>query len=94
MLKLKPVIKEKRLTLGDYVTVHVSGIEELRSQLDTTYDKRFRHKIFLKRLEKARPDLEYIKPKNGTLINVGYRKREVLKNTCLERKEANIGQIA
>jgi len=86
MLKLKPVIKERSLTLGDYVTVHVSGIEELRSQLDTTYDIGFRHKIFLKRLERARPDLKNIKKKDGTLIHVEYRKREVLKNTCLERK--------
>ena len=86
MIKLKPVVKEKRLMLGDYVTVHVSGIEELRSKLDTTYDMRFRRKIFLKRLEKARPDLKGVKQKGGALINVGYRKREVLKNTFMERK--------
>jgi hypothetical protein len=91
MIKLKPVIKEKRITLGDYVTVHVSGIEELRSEMDTTYDKRFQRKIFLKRLEKARPELKDIKPKSGTLVNVGYRKREVLKNSCLERKERKAG---
>jgi hypothetical protein len=86
MLKLNPVKKEKRLVLGDYVTVHVSGIEELRSQLDTTYDIRFRRKIFLRRLERARPDLKDVKPKDGTLIHVEYRRREVLKNSCLERK--------
>lgn len=91
MVKLNPVKKEKRLMLGDYVTVHVSGIEELRSQLDTTYDIRFRRKIFLKRLEKTRPDLKGVKQKEGTLINVGYKKREVLKNSCLERKERKAG---
>lgn len=86
MLKLNPVKKEKRLMLGDYVTVHVSGVEELRSQIDTTYDIRFLRRIFLRRLEKARPDLKNIKPKDGTLIHVEYRKREVLKNSTLERK--------
>jgi len=86
MLILKPVVKEQRLLLGDYVTVHVSGIEEIRSQLDTTYDSRFRRKIFLKRLEKARPDLKEIEQKSETLINVGYRQRELLKNSWLRRK--------
>ncbi|MFC1778359.1 hypothetical protein ACFL3I_13645 [Pseudomonadota bacterium] len=86
MLKLKPVVKEERLLLGDYVTVHVSGIEEIRSQVDTTYDIGFRRKIFLKRLERARPELKDIKQKTETLINVGYRHRELLKNSCLRRK--------
>ena len=86
MLKLKPAVKEKRLLLGDYVTVHVSGIEEIRSQLNTTYDIRFRRKVFLKRSEKVRPELKDIKQNTGALINVGYRQREVLKDSCLMRK--------
>lgn len=86
MLKLKPVVKEKRLLLGDYVTVHVSGIEEIRSQLNTTYDISFRRKVFLKRSEKARPELQGIKQNNVALINVGYKQREVLKDSCLMRK--------
>lgn len=86
MLKLKPVAKEKRLLLGDYVTVHVSGIEEIRSQLNTTYDISFRRKVFLKRSEKARPELQGIKQNNVALINVGYKQREVLKDSCLMRK--------
>jgi hypothetical protein len=86
MLKIKPVIKEKRLLLGDYVTVHVSGIEEIRSQLNTTYDTRFRRKVFLKRSEKARPELKGVKQNSAALINVGYRQREVLKDSCLIRK--------
>jgi hypothetical protein len=86
MLKIKPVVKEKRLLLGDYVTVHVSGIEEIRSQLNTTYDIRFRRKVFLKRSEKARPELKGVKHNNGALINVGYRQSEILKDSCLIRK--------
>ncbi len=87
MLKLdKPVVKEKRLLLGDYVTVHVSGIEEIRSQLNTTYDIRFRRKVFLKRSEKARPELKDVQHDSEAVINVGYRQREILKDSCLMRK--------
>ena len=86
MLKLKPEVKGKRLLLGDYVTVHLSGIEEIRSQLNTTYDIRFRRKVFLKRSEKARPELNNVKKNCGALINVGYRQSEILKNSCLIRK--------
>ena len=85
MLKLKPVVKEKRLLLGDYVTIHVSGIEEIRSQLNTTYDIRFRRKVFLKRSQKARPELKGVKKNSGALINVDYRQREILKDSCLRK---------
>jgi len=40
----------------------------------------------LKRLEKARPELKDVKQKGETLINVGYRHRELLRNSCLRRK--------
>jgi hypothetical protein len=86
MLKLKPVAKEERLLMGDYVTVHVSGIEEIRSQLNTTYDIRFRRKVFLKRSEKARPELKGVRQNSQALINVGYRQSEILKDSCLIRK--------
>ena len=86
MLKLNPVVKEEKLILGDYVTVHVSGVEEIRSQLNTTHDIRFQRKVFLKRSEKARPELKGVKHNSVAVLNVGYRQREVLKNSCLMRK--------
>jgi hypothetical protein len=86
MLKLKPELKEKRLLLGDYVTVHVSGIEEIRSQLNTTYDIRFRRKVFLKRSERTRPELNNVTKNCEALVNVGYRQSEILKDSCLIRK--------
>lgn len=86
MLKLKTAVKERRLLLGDYVTVHVSGIEEIRSQLNTTYDIRFRRKVFLKRSERARPELNNVKKNCDAMINTAYRQSAVLKDSCSIRK--------
>jgi len=57
MLILKPSKAEKKLVLGDYVTVHVSGIKEGQGPRDVSHDIQEQYQEFFQRIEKERKEL-------------------------------------
>ena len=57
MLILKPSKVEKKLVLGDYVTVHVSGIREGQGPHDVSHDIQEQYEAFFSRIEKERKEL-------------------------------------
>jgi len=64
MLLLKPRVEEKKLMLGDYVTVHVSGVKEYQSPIGRG-DVLVQHEDFFQRIVKDRRELSNVQQRKA-----------------------------
>jgi sRNA-binding carbon storage regulator CsrA len=74
LIHKKPEVTEKRLVLGDYVTVHVSVLETNQVQNTEPRDMQVHREEFLQRIEKQRGAfLQRMQKQGGKLVDVRRR---------------------
>jgi sRNA-binding carbon storage regulator CsrA len=74
LIQKKPEVTEKRLVLGDYVTVHVPASETNQAQVEKPFDMQVHREELFKRIEKQRGVfLRKMQKQGGKLIDVRRR---------------------
>lgn len=77
MLLRNQKTEEKKLVLGDYVTINIAACNDDLQQFDSLFQ----------RIVKQRGELNDVQQRTDTVINVRNKRREILQNSELQDAE-------
>jgi len=87
MLMRNQKLAEKKLVLGDYVTISKSVVNESKINTGASHDVLVQFENLFQRIVKQRGELHTVQKRTDTVINVGKRRREILQNSELQNSE-------
>jgi len=86
-LKRNQKAEEKKLVLGDYVTVNVPVVEESQINTGASHDVLVQFEGLFQRIVKQQGELRVVQQRTDSVIHVGKRRREVLQNSEIQNSE-------
>jgi len=86
-LKRNQKAEEKKLVLGDYVTVNVPVVEESQINLGASHDDSMQFENLFQRIVKQRGVLHTVQKITDSVIDVGNRRRKILQNSEPQNSE-------
>ena len=86
-LKRNQKAEEKKLVLGDYVTVNVPVVEDSQIDSGASHDDSLQFENLFQRIVKQRGVLHTVQKITDSVIDVGNRRRKILQNSEPQNSE-------